>query len=119
MTFVITAGCVDVKDRTCLDNCPVECIYEGRRMTYIQPDECIDCGACEPLCPQEAIFYAPDAPAEQRVFVEINAEFFAEVGAPGGANAVDLTDRDHPTVAALPRSGGPAESGDSGKPAAG
>src|SRR4051794_3942201 len=51
MTFVIAEPCIDVKDRACVDECPVDCIYEGGRMLYIQPDECIDCAACEPVCP--------------------------------------------------------------------
>ena len=51
MTYVITEGCIDLLDKTCIDECPVDCIYEGGRMVYIQPDECVDCGACEPVCP--------------------------------------------------------------------
>src|SRR4029453_5885729 len=48
MTYTIAEPCIDVKDRGCVDECPVDCIYEGPRMLYIQPDECVDCGACEP-----------------------------------------------------------------------
>ena len=62
MTYVIALPCVDVKDRACVDECPVDCIYEGNRMLYIQPDECVDCGACEPVCPVEAIYYEDDTP---------------------------------------------------------
>ena len=51
MTYTICESCIDVKDRACVDECPVDCIYEGGRMLYIQPDECVDCGACEPVCP--------------------------------------------------------------------
>ncbi|MGH2696562.1 MAG: indolepyruvate ferredoxin oxidoreductase subunit alpha, partial [Actinomycetota bacterium] len=51
MTYVIAETCIDVKDRACVDECPVDCIYEGGRMLYIQPDECVDCAACEPVCP--------------------------------------------------------------------
>lgn len=102
MAFVISEGCVDVKDKTCLDNCPVDCIYEGDRMVYIHPDECIDCGACEPICPQNAIYYEPDLPEQQRRFAVINAEFFGAVGSPGSSAGADYTDRDHPDVAALP-----------------
>ena len=54
MTYVIAEPCVDVKDKSCIEECPVDCIYEGSRMLYIQPDECVDCGACEPVCPVEA-----------------------------------------------------------------
>src|SRR5574339_46042 len=56
MTYVIAEPCIDVKDRSCVDVCPVDCIHEVGRMLVIDPDECIDCGACEPECPVEAIF---------------------------------------------------------------
>ncbi|HKN97400.1 MAG TPA: ferredoxin [Pseudonocardiaceae bacterium] len=102
MAYVISEGCLDVKDRTCLDNCPVDCIYEGVRMVYIHPDECIDCGACEPLCPQDAIYFEPHLPDELSQYAAINAEFFSATGSPGGATGVDYTDRDHPAVAVLP-----------------
>ena len=62
MTYVIALPCVDVKDRACIDECPVDCIYEGERSLYIHPDECVDCGACEPVCPVEAIYYEDDLP---------------------------------------------------------
>jgi NAD-dependent dihydropyrimidine dehydrogenase PreA subunit len=103
VAFVITEGCVDVKDKTCLDNCPVDCIYEGERMVYIHPDQCIDCGACEPLCPQEAIYYERDLPAELGHYSVINAEFFSDVSEPDNALDVDYTDRDHPRVASMAR----------------
>lgn len=101
MPFVVSAGCVDIKDKACITVCPVDCIYEGARMLYVHPDECIDCGACEPECPQEAIYYAPDLPEQLTVYATVNREFFVE-GGPGGASAVDYADRDHPLVAALP-----------------
>ncbi|HXT89920.1 MAG TPA: ferredoxin family protein, partial [Trebonia sp.] len=56
MTYVIGETCADVLDRACVEECPVDCIYEGERMLYIHPDECVDCGACEPVCPVEAIY---------------------------------------------------------------
>ncbi|MBI2299836.1 MAG: 4Fe-4S binding protein, partial [Armatimonadetes bacterium] len=58
MAYVICEPCVDVMDRACVKVCPVDCIYEAPdlRMLVISPDECIDCGACEPECPVEAIF---------------------------------------------------------------
>ena len=62
MTYVIGEPCVDVLDRACVEECPVDCIYEGERMLYIHPDECVDCGACEPVCPVEAIYYEDDLP---------------------------------------------------------
>ncbi len=57
MTYLIGQPCVDVLDRACVQECPVDCIYEGGRSLYIHPDECVDCGACEPVCPVEAIYY--------------------------------------------------------------
>ena len=62
MTYVITEACVDIKDKACIEECPVDCIYEGARMLFIHPDECVDCGACEPVCPVEAIYYEDDVP---------------------------------------------------------
>ena len=63
MPYVITEACKDTKDRACVDVCPVDCIYEGPEQLYIHPDECIDCGACEPECPVTAIFPEEDVPA--------------------------------------------------------
>ena len=60
MTYVIGEPCIDVLDRACVEECPVDCIYEGARSLYIHPDECVDCGACEPVCPVEAIYYEDD-----------------------------------------------------------
>lgn len=103
MTFVITAGCVDVKDKACLLQCPVDCIYEGERMLYIHPDECIDCGACQPLCPQEAIFSDTGLPEELAPFAEASQEFFADLGSPGSSVGVDVSDRDSTLAAGMPR----------------
>ncbi len=64
MTYVIAEPCVDVKDKACLGECPVDCIHEGARSLYIDPDACVDCGACEPVCPVEAIFYEEELPEE-------------------------------------------------------
>lgn len=103
MTYVIAEPCIDITDRSCVEECPVDCIYEGVRMLYIQPDECIDCGACEPVCPVEAIFFDNDLPAEWSAYAEINVDFFAELGSPGGAARLGVVGRDHPHVAAMPR----------------
>lgn len=103
MTYVIAEPCIDIKDRSCVEECPVDCIYEGVRMLYIQPDECIDCGACEPVCPVEAIFFESDLPMEWSAYAEINVDFFAELGSPGGAARAGVVGRDHPHVAAMPR----------------
>ena len=74
MTYVITSTCIDVKDGICQKVCPVECIYEGGRMMYIQPDECINCGICVSVCPVQAIYEEADLPGELRVWIAINAE---------------------------------------------
>src|SRR5699024_3201618 len=102
MTYVIALPCVDVKDRACVDECPVDCIYEGNRMLYIQPDECVDCGACEPVCPVEAIYYEDDTPDQWAEYYKANVEFFDDLGAPGGAAKMGVIDKDHPLIDALP-----------------
>ena len=102
MTYVIAMPCVDVKDKACLEECPVDCIYEGPRTMYINPDECVDCGACEPVCPTQGIYYEDDLPSEWAWFTDVNAGFFADLGAPGGATRLGPQDRDHPSIEALP-----------------
>ena len=97
MTYVIAQPCVDVKDRACVDECPVDCIYEGERSLYINADECVDCGACEPVCPTEAIFYEDDVPEEWEDFFELKG-----LGSPGGAQRTGALDYDDPMIAALP-----------------
>ena len=78
MTYIIAEPSIDVKDKACVEVCPVDCIHptdgEGVTMLYIDPDECIDCGACEPECPVEAIFSEDELPEGQEKFIEINAE---------------------------------------------
>ncbi|GAA0712962.1 4Fe-4S binding protein [Dactylosporangium roseum] len=99
MPYVITSSCVDVMDKSCVEECPVDCIYEGDRMMYIQPDECVECGRCEPVCPEVSIFHHEDLPEAVQQFERINAEFFAGLGSPGGARKVGRTGADHPDVA--------------------
>ena len=101
MTYVIAEPCVDLLDKACIEECPVDCIYEGGRMLYIHPDECVDCGACEPVCPVEAIFYEDDVPDQWKDYYKANVEFFEELGSPGGASKVGALDYDPPAVAAL------------------
>lgn len=102
MPYIIAEPCVDVKDKACIEECPVDCIYEGNRMLYIQPDECVDCGACEPVCPVEAIYYEDDTPDQWRGYIDANVDFFKDLGSPGGATKVGQVDYDPPVVAALP-----------------
>lgn len=103
MAYIIAMPCVDTKDRACVDECPVDCIYEGERTLYIHPDECVDCGACEPVCPVEAIFYEDDLPEQWSDFARANRDFFSQIGSPGGASAVGPQDYDDEMVAALPK----------------
>lgn len=102
MTYVIALPCVDVKDRACVEECPVDAIYEGARTLYIHPEECVDCGACEPVCPVEAIFYEDDLPDEYKHWYDINANFFSEIGSPGGAASFGPQNFDEPSVTELP-----------------
>ncbi|HEX4787750.1 MAG TPA: ferredoxin family protein [Actinospica sp.] len=116
MAYVIGADCIDVTDRACLDVCPVDCIYVGERKSYINANECIDCGACEPECPVEAIFVdrtARDDP-DRAAFLADSRAFFAEplpgraepLGDPGGARKVgDVVGTDTPLVGGYPRGG--------------
>ena len=83
MPYVITEACIGVKDKSCVDVCPVDCIYEGEQMLFIHPDECIDCGACEPECPVTAIFPEEDVPANLHQFVQINRDVFKSDTPPG------------------------------------
>jgi NAD-dependent dihydropyrimidine dehydrogenase PreA subunit len=79
MTFVIAEPCTDVMDRACVGVCPVACINfeEGKdRKLYIDPDECIDCGACEPICPVEAIYSEYDLPSEWEPYAEVDALWY-------------------------------------------
>lgn len=86
MTYVICEPCIDVKDTACVDVCPVDCIhptpdneefFEEEVQLFIDPEECIDCGVCEPECPVEAIYAEDDLPEEWESFTEKNADFFA------------------------------------------
>ena len=94
MTYVITSPCITVLDKSCVDVCPVDCIHgpddkEGAgaeakepgfdptgKMLYIDPEECIDCGACEPECPVEAIFEEDDVPEEWNDYIKKNYDYF-------------------------------------------
>ena len=110
MTYAIGQPCVDVMDRGCVDECPVDCIYEGGRSLYIHPVECVDCGACEPVCPVEAIYYEDDLPENLVPYLDDNARFFEStlpgrsepLGSPGGAAKLGALPGDTELVTALP-----------------
>jgi NAD-dependent dihydropyrimidine dehydrogenase PreA subunit len=86
MTYVITEPCIGVKDAACVDVCPVDCIHPRKDETgyvtasqlYIDPDECLDCGACEPECPVGAIYLDEDVPDEYLKYVAINGEHYTK-----------------------------------------
>ncbi|HZT05872.1 MAG TPA: 4Fe-4S binding protein [Chloroflexota bacterium] len=84
MTYVICEPCIDVKDQSCVEACPVDCIHPHQsdpdfaehRQLYIDPDVCIECGACEPVCPVSAIRQDSDVPEEWRQYIQINADYY-------------------------------------------
>jgi NAD-dependent dihydropyrimidine dehydrogenase PreA subunit len=80
MTYVITEPCIGVKDASCVEVCPVDCIHSTDEdpMYFIDPNECIDCGACEPACPVSAIFPEDEVPAQWQVYKQINALWFED-----------------------------------------
>ena len=86
MTYIIGEPCIDTKDTACVDACPVDCIhpkkdeegFEEAKMLYIHPEECIDCGACEPACPVEAIFEEEAVPDQWKEYTKKNADYFEE-----------------------------------------
>ncbi len=74
MPYVVVEPCIGVKDKSCITVCPVDCIYDGDDQVFINPDECIDCGLCEPECPVSAIFVDTDVPTNWKSFIEKNAD---------------------------------------------
>ncbi len=72
MAYVVTDACVRCKFTDCVATCPADCFHEGENMLVIDPDECIDCGACVPACPVNAIYHADDVPDDQQEFVALN-----------------------------------------------
>ncbi len=89
MTYVICEPCVGVKDSACVDVCPVDCIrptkseagFEAAEQLFIDPEECIDCGACIPACPVEGIFAEDEVPAQWQEYTARNAAYFGRVPA--------------------------------------
>jgi ferredoxin len=84
MTYIITEPCIGTKDTACIDSCPVDCIhprkdeeeFDGETQLYIDPEECIDCGACVPECPVEAIFPEDEVPEEWQKYIDINYKWY-------------------------------------------
>ena len=76
MAYVVTENCIKCKYQDCVEVCPVDCFYEGENFLVINPDECIDCGVCEPECPAEAIF--PDSEPKTETWVALNRQYAAE-----------------------------------------
>ena len=109
MTYVISSACVDVMHKSCVQECPVDCIYEGARALYIHPDECVDCGACKLACEAGAIYYETDLPEDEQQHLVDNASFFTEtlpgrdrpLGSPCGADKLGPVGVDAPLIAAM------------------
>ena len=80
MTYIIAEPCIDVKDKACVEVCPVDCIHgkDEDKMLFINPEECIDCGACEPACPVQAIFPEEEVPEKWKPFIGQNYEYFGQ-----------------------------------------
>lgn len=78
MAYIIAQPCVGVKDKSCVEVCPVDCIHgkDSDDQLYINPDECIDCGACEPVCPVTAIFIEEEVPDKWHEYIEKNKAYF-------------------------------------------
>ena len=81
MTYIIGSPCIGVTETACVDVCPVDCIYHEPGIDQklsINPDECIGCGACEPVCPVTAIFAIDDVPPHEQEFIELNRLYFLD-----------------------------------------
>lgn len=78
LPYVITSKCIDVQDASCLQVCPVDCIYThpDERQYFIHPEECIDCGSCEMVCPVTAIYRVTEVPEEEAASIALNQAFF-------------------------------------------
>jgi ferredoxin len=88
MAYVIAEPCIDTKDNSCVEVCPVDCIhptpdepdYDGVNMLYIDPEECIDCDACVEACPVDACFAEDQLPDEWQNYIQINADYYKQAG---------------------------------------
>jgi ferredoxin len=76
MAYVVAEPCIKCKYTDCVEVCPVNCFYEGANFLAIHPDECIDCGACVPACPVEAIFALDETPEKWTSFIPVNAQYY-------------------------------------------
>ena len=76
MAYIIAEPCINIKDKSCVESCPVDCIYEGEDQLFIHPEECIDCGACVDPCPVDAIYHEDELPEKWHNFIDINKDFF-------------------------------------------
>ncbi len=94
MAFVVCEPCRDCKYTDCVAVCPMECFYQDEKMLYIDPADCIDCEACVPECPVEAIFHDSNVPAQWVSFIQINAERVGVLKPLGG----QITERQEPKV---------------------
>ena len=93
MTFVVGKDCINCKHTTCVQVCPVDCFYEGKNILVIDPEECIDCGLCEPECPVDAIFAEDEVPADQLDFIEINEKLQDHDGKMGYFNLAPIVEK--------------------------
>ncbi|MFZ4496339.1 MAG: ferredoxin [Candidatus Nanopelagicales bacterium] len=106
MTYVIMGECIDVMDRSCVEVCPVDCIYEGDRKLYVNPVECIECGACDGACPVDAIVLDVNVPGKSHQHINDNALFFqipltttgVPIGQSGGAKNIGRVGVDTPFI---------------------
>lgn len=116
MAYVIASACIDCKDASCVDCCPVDAIYEGPRTFYIHPDECVNCGLCLSVCPVEAIYEEDDLPRELAHFSTVNRQFFDLLppasGAVRGGSVAGCAKHDHPLVVVHPMTGATSTSTD-------
>jgi NAD-dependent dihydropyrimidine dehydrogenase PreA subunit len=78
MAYIITSACIGTKDKSCVEVCPVDCIHgkDDDEQLFIDPEECIDCGACVPECPVEAIYAEDEVPDDQKTYIEKNRAYF-------------------------------------------
>lgn len=82
MPYIITEPCIGTEDKSCVEVCPVDCIHPGEHQLFINPDECIECAACEPACPVNAIYLDVDVPEKWKEYIHKNSDFFIKNGSP-------------------------------------